>query len=34
MNADEIQLNKILVEVEDIENLFNIINDNIDYINT
>jgi len=34
MNADEIQLNKILVEVEDIEKLFNIINDNIDYINT
>ena len=34
MNTDEIQLNKILVEVDDIENLFNIINDNIDYINT
>ena len=28
------QLNKILVEVNNIENLFNIINDNIDYINT
>ena len=34
MNTDEMQLNKILEEVEDIENLFNIINDNIDYINT
>jgi uncharacterized coiled-coil protein SlyX len=34
MNSDEMQLNKILVEVNNIENLFNIINDNIDYINT
>ena len=28
------QLNKILVEVDNIENLFNLIDDNIDYINT